>query len=426
MTRILIVLVWGLFVATDVSAGECETCHAEKTPGVTTVWQGSSHAEAGVGCEACHGSDHDLTQPRPIVDAAKCGTCHKQEYEEHHTSRHGMGLHSGWGCTRNMLNRDRSECIFCHDKESALPQSQVMCARFLKQSSAMGELGCNRCHEVENNCGSCHSSHSTDLSIVRSPKTCAKCHMGPDHPQWEMWETSQHGTLSMTRPDLAPDCLDCHMANGSHMVSFGITKTPAGKDLGEAVSATRRTEMLDLCSTCHARGFSERELNRADQIWQEQQALVNQAKEIVEDLYDRGILDPMPKDRPPHPLAGTQLVLDGQMLYEDISHIERLFFKMKKYDFAKAFKGAYHQNPAYTHWYGNAEVKMTLEDIKAEASRLKRAGKGSAAPVVETDRLQSAEEKLDYLKKRFLRGAISRDEYDRERRLLLDAMLPQR
>ena len=38
----------------------------------------------------------------------------------------------------------------------------------------------------------------------------------------------------------------------------------------------------------------------------------------------------MPSDRPPHPLSGAKLVTDSQMLYEDTSHIERLFFQMKK------------------------------------------------------------------------------------------------
>jgi len=52
---------------------------------------------------------------------------------------------------------------------------------------------------------------------------------------------------------------------------------------------------------------------------------------------------------------------------------------MKKYDYARTVKGAYHQNPAYTHWYGNAELKMDLVDIRAEASRLRKAGTGPSA-----------------------------------------------
>ena len=56
--------------------------------------------------------------------------------------------------------------------------------------------------------------------LVRDPGVCAKCHMGPDHPQWEMWQTSQHGTLyAAAGAELGPTCQSCHMAQGSHDVS---------------------------------------------------------------------------------------------------------------------------------------------------------------------------------------------------------------
>lgn len=400
---------------------DCRGCHATATPAAVCQWQESAHSRAGVGCGECHGSDHEgMKSGNTIVAAAACGRCHEDAYHQHVASRHGMGLHSGWGCTRNLPNRDLGECRFCHEEGSTRPLSTVQCARFLKQSAAMREIGCNRCHRVEESCAGCHTGHLTDLKIVRDPGVCAKCHMGPDHPQWEMWQTSQHGTLYTSMGDeVGPTCQRCHMPQGSHDVSRGITATPGGVPFPVAQRGERRQEMAAVCAECHAPAFAARELTRADTVRDESTALTREADAIVWDLADRGELDPMPSQRPPHPFSRNSLVTDSQMLYEDTSHIERLLFKMKKYDWAKAVKGAYHQNPAYAHWYGNAELKMDLVDIRAEASRLKqRSGypevaKAAPSPAVELEKA------LEVLKNKFDRQAITKEEYAREKERLL-------
>ena len=114
------------------------------------------------------------------------------------------------------------------------------------------------------------------------------------------------------------------------------------------------------------------------------------------------------------------------MLYEDISHVERLFFKMKKYDLAKTVKGAFHQNPAYTHWYGNAELKMTLADIKAEAARLLNSGTARfEKPEREEGEKRSLlflQEQLQILKRKHDRGAIDAEEYRRRKQELFEQL----
>jgi hypothetical protein len=211
------------------------------------------------------------------------------------------------------------------------------------------------------------------------------------------------------------------MPKGSHNVSFGITMSSGGVPYAAAVAGPRRAEMLTVCGTCHAPAFARRELGRGDAIRDQSLAIVKQAEEIIWDLADRRLLDPMPDRRPPHPLSGQLLVTDSQMLYEDTSHIERLFFKMKKYDYARTVKGAYHQNPAYTHWYGNAELKMDLVDIRGEASRLRE--RGRMAPVAcgagVAPTAAELEERLAVLKKKAERGALSPEEYSREKARLL-------
>lgn len=404
---------------------DCLSCHRVKTPGAVRIWEGSAHARAKVGCIACHGSDHaKMEKGEAPVTAAVCGKCHEKALREHTASRHGMGLHSGWGCTRNLGKRDARECRFCHEEGSALPRSTVHCARFLKQSSEMGEAGCNRCHSVESSCASCHSSHATDLKIVRDPASCAKCHMGPDHPQWEIWQTSQHGTLFASQGEATgPSCQTCHMPAGSHDVTRGITTTQAGTAVPPEIAKTQRSAMLMVCTGCHAEAFSRRELERDDAIRDQSLALVKEGEGIIRDLYRQGLLAPMPEERPDHPLSGRKLVLDSQMLYEDTSHIERLFFKMKKYDLAKTFKGAYHQNPAYTHWYGNAELKMDLVDIKAEAARLKERKNPPALKSQPSRNIsEELEEKLRLLKRELEDGVLTPEEYARRKAIELERL----
>lgn len=416
----------GALLATAAMAADCVECHKHTTPQAVVQWQNSAHAQQ-LDCSSCHGSDHDaILKGEAPVDARVCGRCHEQAYAEHTVSKHGMGLHSGWGCTRNLNGRDRRECRFCHDEGSSQPKSVVQCARFLTQTTEMGALGCNRCHQVETSCASCHTNHGTELDVVRDPRSCATCHMGPDHPQWEMWQTSRHGVLFDTLGAAAgPSCQRCHMPAGTHDVSRGITMTPAMAQEPGAFAA-QRGAMLAICAQCHARGFAERELRSGDAILVQSQSLIREAEALIRDLADRDLLAPSLLERPEHPLRGRALVLDGQMLYEDISHVERLFFKMKKYDLAKTVKGAYHQNPAYTHWYGNAELKMTLADIRAEAARLIGQGSPGAAPTAdrpgEGRPYQLVEEQLQVLKRKHERGAIDAGEYARRKQELLDSL----
>jgi len=406
------------------ASDDCLDCHRQKTAAAVRHWEKSAHFGAQVGCAECHGGDHKkIDAGMAPVDAKVCGRCHEKALHDHVASRHGMGLHSGWGCTRNLSSRDPKECRFCHEEGSTIPRSTVQCARFLKQTSEMGAAGCNRCHQVENSCASCHTNHSTDLKLVRDPAVCAKCHMGPDHPQWEMWQTSQHGSLFLSAgEEIGPSCQTCHMPQGSHDVSAGLTATPGMALYPQQELPARREAMVEICRQCHAERFAREELSRGDSIREQSLKLVKEAEEIIWDLADRSLLDPMPEARPPHPLSGQKLVTDAQMLYEDTSHIERLLFKMKKYDLAKTVKGAYHQNPAYTHWYGNAELKMDLIDIRAEASRLRQEGEGGMPAAMAPSPAASIEKELETLKNRFDRGGMTPEDYAREKARLFERL----
>jgi len=42
-------------------------------------------------------------------------------------------------------------------------------------------------------CSACHSRHKFSVEQARNPENCGKCHMGPDHPQEEIYYESKHG-----------------------------------------------------------------------------------------------------------------------------------------------------------------------------------------------------------------------------------------
>ena len=43
-------------------------------------------------------------------------------------------------------------------------------------------------------CSACHSRHTFSKAMARQPEVCGKCHLGPDHPQAEIYEVTEKGT----------------------------------------------------------------------------------------------------------------------------------------------------------------------------------------------------------------------------------------
>jgi len=410
----------------------CLKCHEEKTPGIVDYWKSSAHSGAGVTCVKCHGSDEKANHDRKsMVLADVCGSCHGEELREHQSSRHSMGMKTGQGCTRNLPeSRDKMRtCDHCHEKGSSRPIVDSECAMFLAQSPEMQRRGCSSCHRVEERCDSCHTRHGTDTAVAARAETCGVCHMGPDHAQIEMWRTSMHGVLYAAGDATgAPTCVTCHMDGGTHDVSRAIA-TGRPSHLMEK----ERSAMLDICARCHTRKMAARSLKDADSIEEQSRALVDEAREIVEALALEGLLVPDPSEREAHPLFGQNLVVGPHMLYENLSSIEVKYFRMKMFHYMSAFKGAFHQNPDYSHWFGNAPLKLELSEIKSEAAALRqisnlqgrvdnmgRAGFGNTSGAsTEAERLK---EDMRVLRDRFLRNDITEKEYRLQKKRLLDSM----
>jgi hypothetical protein len=418
----------------------CVSCHNKETARVVKVWSGSAHSSADIGCEECHGTDngpkHYEDGARKTVEAFICARCHEDQAKAHFAGKHGISFRAGRACTRNMEKTRKvlEGCNDCHEKGSTLLRQEAECARFLAQSPSMQRQGCLSCHKIENRCDACHTPHDTDLEIVNDPAVCGTCHMGPDHPQYEMWKSSRHGVMySQKGREYAPGCTACHMPSGSHDVSAGISMGLFGQKYPDEIRAVQRQRMLDICTQCHSRSLAEQNLSDGDAIQKEAKALIDEAASIIKGLDAEGLLKPGPAERPAHPLSGRQLDIGPQMLYEDLSAVEALFFRMKKFYYIITYKGVFHQNPDYAHWYGNAPMKLALAEIKSNAillreiyrikkqvnnlSAMEHDRHGDGTPIGLEEELKL---KLRKLKDRFLREEISKDEYEEMRIKLLD------
>jgi cytochrome c553 len=79
-------------------------------------------------------------------------------------------------------------------------------------------------------CSSCHTRHKFSVEEARKPETCGQCHLGPDHPQIEIYEESKHGNI---------------YASGGET---WVWDSPAGKWGPEQIEAPT-------CAACHLSGF---------------------------------------------------------------------------------------------------------------------------------------------------------------------------
>ena len=339
----------------EMDPGFCMNCHQEVTPRLFQSWVESKHAKNGVHCMTCHIDHQAATEQKSMVFPDKCGECHKKQLEDFQESRHSIGF----------------ERMRIQGEYLGIPEE--IRAAF-----------CERCHSIEKKCNSCHTSHRFSLKEARDPAACGTCHLGPDHPHKEMYETSLHGTIyKLTQnSDRAPRCVTCHMPEGSHNSSFGIARGPAGTrspvvDLKEVPISKeeqerRRQEMLGVCTGCHSRRFAQEQLENADQVKEAGFKLMEEGKESIQEIAKEGLLYPSVAERMPHPTEGRTLVLADPQLYIGTSYIERLFFTMFKFHSIRVWKSGYHFSPAYTHGYGWAEMQLDLIDIKHEAESLKR------------------------------------------------------
>ncbi len=230
-------------------------------------------------------------------------------------------------------------------------------------------------------CSACHSRHDFSPRRARQPENCGKCHLGPDHPQKEIYEESKHGVAYRDMKDhmnldgedwvlgidysAAPTCATCHMSghtrNGGKVthdpgeriswtnrppVSLVMDTDINGSVVKETDPALRaklvadtwqakRQRMKDVCSHCHTPSYLEGFYRQYDDLvilYNEKFAKPGQA--IVGALRDNGLL--------------TATQFDEE--------IEWTWFYLWHHEGRRARHGASMMAPDYTHWHGMYEV----------------------------------------------------------------------
>ncbi len=325
-------------VAVDwVDSESCVGCHRGRDARLVAQWIDSPHFDARVGCEGCHGTDHDeMFAVKGDVSPKVCAACHPAAYEGFAASEHAEGEIDARDNPRFKVAPEavqRQGCLSCHS---------------IGKARADGTVG---------RCNDCHSGHRFSREEAREPEACEVCHMGPDHPQAEAWAGSKHGILyrSVKDSSLAPSCVGCH-PGGPTGHNFDID----------------REEIVGTCLRCHSGGFTRRHMADADEIRRIADGLVQEAGQIIRELEREGLLTRMPDDRPPHPDVGHALVLGAKsQLYSDTTTVEQIYFEMTKFHHATTFKGANHFSPDHVHWLGYAELQADLTRIRDEAERLR-------------------------------------------------------
>lgn len=388
-------------------ADRCVTCHQRETPSIVEQWSRSTHAARSVLCADCHevkqasagAKDHYGTFVSAATTAATCSRCHPDEVRQYARSRHGLPAwtalvgYDALSPTEKAQFNDIEEIR--HDPRGGeLPTGFIGARRnalFHIEGDAVTKMACIGCHKIGKpnpdgsvgTCTACHLRHEYSLVQARKPETCNRCHIGPDHPQWEIYEESAHGILYHTkghewdwnqRPGRlgvadfpAPTCQLCHISG------FGRQKTT--HDVGDRLSwylfaeiSTKRPNwnenrqrMREVCAQCHSSGFIEQEYQNADAFTEAVNGVVADARSIVEGLVNDDFLTTSDFD---HPLKFTA-------------------FDLWHYYGRTAKFGAWMQGPDYSQWHGYYPMLKELTTLKSEAEKLrasKRPTRAASAP----------------------------------------------
>ncbi len=250
-----------VFAASD-DSDACVACHSSSTSSLVTEWQASRHAKAGVGCLSCHGAegttegawDHNGFTVSLLVTPLDCAKCHAREQAEFARSHHARAgeilasldnvlAERAAGMPGNIADASNG-CWQCHGsivrfqrdaKGAVLRDSQSGAPKLLASTWPNTGIGRLNPDGSRGSCSACHPRHSFEAKVARSPESCGKCHLGPDHPQAEIYAESKHGIA--------------FAANRSRMALDKEGGWVLGKDYSAAPT----------CSTCHISSYATSE-----------------------------------------------------------------------------------------------------------------------------------------------------------------------
>jgi cytochrome c553 len=230
-------------------------------------------------------------------------------------------------------------------------------------------------------CNACHPRHEFSKALARQPENCGKCHMGPDHPQIEIYNESKHGIafrnqlaeMNLDHPEwvvgrdysAAPTCATCHMS--AYRTAEGIR--PVNHDVGLRVSWTLRPEVSVLTTSKTATIDATGEVAKRDVRWDEKR---NDMKGVcaachstshVEGFYagyDALVMLYNEKFGKPSWKLMKHIADKGYLSTPEVKgfghELTYVYYELWHHEGRRMRHGASMMGPDYTHWHGGYEV----------------------------------------------------------------------
>jgi len=375
---------------------ECIACHSQNEPGKVRDWAQSIHARANVTCLDCHraqATDKDAmdcpgtkkyrdVKISPVVSPKDCSRCHPTEFDQFTRSKHARTwdvmanqVKDSWLAGMNSGVERSMGCYACHGSDLSSGE--------LTEDNWPNE-GCGRINP-DNSLGSCvicHTSHRFSIEEARKPETCGQCHLGPDHPQNEIYFESKHGKRYLAEgstwnfssaPDAwepgsdfsSPTCAACHMS--------GLGDLSTSHDVGERLKweaqapltvmnkdhdgNAERKKMLKVCTQCHSPRWAGNYMKRYDKtVLHYNEEYFKPVKAKMDALYKEKLLTSWP-------------IFDEK--------IEWVFYEYWHHEGRRARMGAAMMGPDYSWWHGFYDLKKTYQEFIELEHKVRKDGHGS-------------------------------------------------
>lgn len=392
-------------------AKTCLECHAEETPLIVHDWKDSRHSHVGVTCIDCHSFEADAPTAAqncpgvkgtniyvsPLVSPKTCARCHEQEAREFSESGHLrarlqigpkedlqklMYLHEGQNHPDLQGSPDETSCMQCHGSIIELDANKRPTAETWPNAG----IGTVYPDGTVGNCNVCHTRHRFNIAEARKPDACASCHLGPTHPDIEIFISSKHGHVYQTEGDewtydsppdawepgdyRGPTCATCHQSGigdlkTTHNVSERLywnawgkiskprnSKDPMSPLTGDAEKG--RAMMKQVCGNCHTPLHTDGFFAQADKhVKLYNEAYYKPAKKMLDELKEKGLLHANPWN----------------------DEFQKIFYHLWHHEGRGMRQGALMGSADYAHWHGSFECMLDLYELqKIHKERLEGAG----------------------------------------------------
>jgi hypothetical protein len=385
----------------------CIECHKRESPGIFADWASSRHAHANITCLDCHqaeDTDRDVAKDHfkqyertdtkwgaakyratiaTAVTPKDCSRCHPTEAKQYDKSKHAHTLEIIWKLDPWLnagLNSDferANGCFHCHGTVLEIDQEGKL-DPLTWPNVGVGRLNLDG---SLGSCSACHTRHRFSVAEARKPDTCGQCHLGPDHPQIEIWNESKHGAIYRSFGEKwnwdaapgtwtagvdyrTPTCAACHMSgSGEVLTTHDVTERISWETQAPLTIRpsefkpwpsplnwqTEREKMQKVCQQCHSEDWvlaHYRQLDKAVELYNE--TYFKPAKAKLDKLYAQGL---MPQD------AYFQAPLWTE------------FYELWHHEGRRARMGAAMMAPDYAWWHGFYECKKRFVEFMHRADQ---------------------------------------------------------